>query len=142
MKKDAALYAERMKDDAQRFASLRKPVEAILHVDNAQTKAISNKLVGVFFEDISSAADGGIYAQLLENGDFEYTSADHKGWTAQTAWTSDKPMVIATDRPLSKNNPHYAILDQATLVNQGWDKTIYDRGGLYEFSGNLWPKEN
>ena len=134
LKKDAALYAERMKDDAQRFASLRKPVEATLHVDNAQTKAISNKLVGVFFEDISRAADGGIYAQLLENGDFEYTSADHKGWTAQTAWTSDKPMVITTDQPLSKNNPHYAILDQATLVNQGWDKTIYDRGGLYEFS--------
>ena len=134
LKKDAALYAERMKDDAQRFASLRKPVEAILHVDNAQTKAISNKLVGVFFEDISRAADGGLYAQLLENGDFEYTSADHKGWTAQTAWTSDKPMVIATDQPLSKNNPHYAILDQATLVNQGWDKTIYDRGGLYDFS--------
>ena len=134
LKKDAVLYAERMKDDAQRFASLRKPVEATLHVDNAQTKAISNKLVGVFFEDISRAADGGLYAQLLENGDFEYTSADHKGWTAQTAWTSDKPMVIATDQPLSKNNSHYAILDQATLVNQGWDKTIYDRGGLYDFS--------
>lgn len=134
LKKDSALYGESMKDDAQRFASLRKPVEATLHVDNAQTKAISNKLVGIFFEDISRAADGGIYAQLLENGDFEYTSADHKGWTAQTAWTSDKPMVIATDQPLSKNNPHYAILDQATLVNQGWDKTIYDRGGLYDFS--------
>lgn len=134
LKKDSALYGESMKDDAQRFASLRKPVEATLHVDNAQTKAISNKLVGVFFEDISRAADGGLYAELLENGDFEYTSADYKAWTAQTAWTSDKPMTIATDQPLSKSNSHYAILDQATLVNQGWDKTIYDRGGLYDFS--------
>ena len=134
LKKDSALYGESMKDDAQRFASLRKPVEATLHVDNAQTKAISNKLVGIFFEDISRAADGGLYAELLENGDFEYTSADHKAWTAQTAWTSDKPMTIATDDPLSKNNAHYAILDQATLMNHGWDKTIYDRGGLYDFS--------
>ena len=35
-------------------------------------KAISDHLIGIFFEDISSSADGGLYAELLQNGSFEY----------------------------------------------------------------------
>ena len=31
-------------------------------------KQISNELIGIFFEDISSSADGGLYAELLQNG--------------------------------------------------------------------------
>ena len=34
-------------------------------------KAISNELIGIFFEDISSSADGGLYAELVQNGSFE-----------------------------------------------------------------------
>ena len=33
-------------------------------------KAISDELIGIFFEDISSAADGGLYADLVQNGSF------------------------------------------------------------------------
>ena len=33
-------------------------------------KAISDELIGIFFEDISSSADGGLYAELLQNGSF------------------------------------------------------------------------
>ena len=28
-------------------------------------KAISDELIGIFFEDISSSADGGLYAELI-----------------------------------------------------------------------------
>ena len=31
-------------------------------------KKISNELIGIFFEDISSSADGGICAELVQNG--------------------------------------------------------------------------
>ena len=31
-------------------------------------KAISDHLIGIFFEDISNAADGGLYAELVQNG--------------------------------------------------------------------------
>ena len=31
-------------------------------------KAISDELIGIFFEDISSAADGGLYAELAPHG--------------------------------------------------------------------------
>ena len=42
-----------------------------------QGKAISPDLFGIFFEDINYAADGGLYAELVQNRSFEYTAADH-----------------------------------------------------------------
>lgn len=130
---DARLSAERMKDDPQRFASLPATLEATLTVDPAKKKGISDHLVGAFFEDISYAADGGLYAELVQNRDFEYSAADRQGWTPATAWTAGHPVRIATDSPLSKNNPHYAVMERDTLYNSGWDG-ITDRGGLYDFS--------
>lgn len=49
-------------------------------------KAISDELIGIFFEDISSAADGGLYAELIQNGSFEFNLAERDGWGAGTAW--------------------------------------------------------
>lgn len=60
-------------------------ITANLSIDGSHTKRISDKLIGIFFEDISRAADGGLYAELLQNGDFEYTQADKRGWNATTA---------------------------------------------------------
>ena len=50
-------------------------------------KAISDELIGIFFEDISSSADGGLYAELVQNGSFEYSPSDRDGWGAGTSWT-------------------------------------------------------
>ena len=49
-------------------------------------KQISDELVGIFFEDISSAADGGLYAELLQNGSFEFNLAERDGWGPGTVW--------------------------------------------------------
>ena len=46
----------------------------------AAGKAISRELVGIFFEDISYSADGGLYAELIQNRSFEYSSADYLGF--------------------------------------------------------------
>ena len=40
---------------------------------------ISNMLMGVFFEDLNYAADGGLYAELVQNRDFEYALSDKEG---------------------------------------------------------------
>lgn len=45
-------------------------------------KKISNELIGIFFEDISSAADGGLCAERLQNGAFEYSPIEKDGWGA------------------------------------------------------------
>ena len=40
-------------------------------------KVISDELIGIFFEDINNCADGGLYAELVQNGSFEFSPIDH-----------------------------------------------------------------
>lgn len=132
---DNKLSAESMRDDARRFAAIGGIVNTTLSVDVTNTKTISDKLVGVFFEDISYAADGGLYAELVQNRDFEYSPEDHKGWNSETAWTSNKPFTIMTDDPLSRNNPHYAVIAKTdTLYNNGFDGITASPLEQFDFS--------
>ena len=79
-------------------------------------KAISDELIGIFFEDISSSADGGLYAELVQNGSFEYSPAERDGWGPGTAWKQVRPghslgtMFVRMDNPLNANNPTYMRL--------------------------------
>ena len=54
-------------------------------------KPISDELIGIFFVDISSSADGGLYAELLQNGSFEFSPAERDGWGPATAWKTIRP---------------------------------------------------
>jgi len=125
---------ERMHDDAKNPVLPKEPVCATLDVDPSRQKTISDKLIGIFFEDISYAADGGLYAELIQNRDFEYSPRDHRGWTATTAWHSARPIQIENGHPLSANNPHYAIVTTDTLWNEGWDGIAVEKGKRYDFS--------
>lgn len=128
--------AETLANDGELMKMLGgKAVSASLKIDGKRQKDISDMLVGVFFEDISYAADGGLYAELVQNRDFEYGPRDHKGWTPATAWrSSGGEIVIKSDVPLSKNNPHYAVLRVDTLYNTGWDGIRVTKGARYDFS--------
>ncbi len=128
------LANERMHDDGNRFSSMKSAISAKLTVDMSLQKPISDKLIGIFFEDISYAADGGLYAEMVQNRDFEYTPRDHGGWNATTAWHSPKPICIAEEAPLSANNPHYAIVTTDSLWNEGWDGIAVEKGKKYDFS--------
>ena len=131
---DNRLSQERMHDDRKNLSWLKTPVEATMDVDLTKEKTISDKLIGIFFEDISYAADGGLYAELIQNRDFEYSSKDHQGWTATTAWQSSRPIQISTEQPLSANNPHHALVTADTLWNEGWDGIAVQKGVRYIFS--------
>ena len=134
LRRDSEKSAERMGDDGERFKGLTD-AHATLTVKSSQKKAISDKLIGVFFEDISYAADGGLYAELIQNRDFEYNNKDRREWNATTAWHSSHPIQIATDTPLSENNPHYALMVNDTICNEGWDGIIDSApGNDYKFS--------
>lgn len=138
------LWSETTKDDSVRFKSL-KNLDAKITVDNSKSKKISDKLIGVFFEDINYAADGGLYAELDQNRDFEYRLSDKKGrdksWTATKAWHLNgdgATFSIDTISPIHPNNPHYAVLKiekvGAGLVNEGWDGIPLKEGDKYNFS--------
>lgn len=118
-----------------------KGINATLKVNMNDMKDISPDLMGIFFEDISYAADGGLYAELIQNRDFEYTADDHRGWDAKTAWKLEgegTTWTIETQAPIHKNNAHYAVLKTtapgAKLTNEGWDGIPLQKGKKYDFS--------
>ena len=135
---------ESMNDDHSRFSKL-STVKASLSIDPTGNKTISDKLIGIFFEDISWAADGGLYAELVQNRDFEYNNMDNGRWNSQTAWSLEgqgTSWSIETDAPIHANNPHYTLLDVntkgASLVNHGYDGINVRQGEKYILS--LWTK--
>ena len=79
-------------------------------------KAISDELIGIFFEDINNCADGGLYAELIQNGSFEFSPAEKDGWGAGTAWKQVRPghslgtMDVCKDTGIHPNNPTYMKL--------------------------------
>lgn len=65
---------------------LRLPVSA-QHTSNfAQVKPISKDLFDIFSKDLSYAANGGLYAELVQNCPFEYSPSDNKAWNPLTSW--------------------------------------------------------
>ena len=133
-----AKWGETFADDSKRYAQLIADgkAEATLTINVFGEKKISEKLIGIFFEDISYAADGGLYAEMVQNRDFEYTPADHSGWNAFTAWqlASGKKADIVTSAPLSNQNPHALRIAADTLYNEGWDGMLIKAGEKYDFS--------
>lgn len=138
-----SLYDERPVQDGERFAGL-KPVKATFTVQPQQAKAISSLLMGVFFEDINYSADGGLYAELVQNRDFEYTPSDREGdryWNSTHSWQlkgEKTEFRIDTVNPIHVNNPHYAVLKigqpGAALTNTGFDGIALNAGEKYDFS--------
>lgn len=136
------LYDERAEEDSVRFAGL-KPLKATIQVNASQGKSISDHLIGIFFEDINYAADGGLYAELVQNRDFEYSPKDgsRQAWDGGYAWSvtdGQGDMEIATQHPVHENNPHYAILNVwqvgTALQNDGYDGIALKKGEKYDFS--------
>ncbi|HVU58691.1 MAG TPA: alpha-L-arabinofuranosidase C-terminal domain-containing protein [Puia sp.] len=110
-------------------------------------RAISPDLFGIFFEDISYAADGGLYGELVQNRSFEYGPADRKGWDPLTAWEYRTEgfgygnLTVETGEPLHAGNTHYVVLtiedpgqEGIGLINGGYDGIALKAGGVYNFS--------
>lgn len=136
----AQLHDERTEQDAQRFAGLNT-VNMTLTACPDSAKNISDKLIGIFFEDINYGADGGLYAELIQNRDFEYSLNDRQEWNSTYAWTlkgEGTRMAVETAEPLHANNPHYVVLDTktpgASLINSGFDGIVVRKGEKYDFS--------
>ncbi len=117
-------------------------------------KQISDELIGIFFEDISSSADGGLYAELLQNGAFEFNISERDGWGPSTAWRVIRPghslgMIESLQAdPLNENNKNYMRLHVERtrefddydgwkgfgLENNGFDGITVKKDGKYDFS--------
>ena len=81
---------------------------------NDTTIEMSDTLYGLFFEDINYGADGGLYAELLQNRSFEYedilnprTTDHYTGWGFNLTFGATGTAVVGTENPLNENNPTY-----------------------------------
>jgi alpha-L-arabinofuranosidase len=107
-------------------------------------KPISPDLFGIFFEDLNYAADGGLYAELVQNRSFEYSTLDSREWNGLTAWTLVKEQGgegranLRTGSPLNANNPHYVSIfvekGSVGLLNGGFDGMVLRKGETYDLS--------
>lgn len=115
-------------------------------VDANAGKPISPDLVGIFFEDLNYAADGGLYAELVQNRSFEYSATEQPSWGPLTGWEFLKrgggagELWVDSSGPIHPNNPHSALIqitsvgDGVGLSNSGFDGIPVKAGEQYDFS--------
>ena len=122
--------------------------QAFLEVDASQQgKKISHELIGVFFEDINYAADGGLYAELIQNRSFEYYKVNNNvSLEPLTAWSLGKngatnaTMQIEDTNPLNANNTKYLKViiknagNETVIKNTGFKGISVQANRKYKFS--------
>ena len=97
---------------------------------------------------------GGLYAELVQNGSFEFNPSERDGWGPGTAWRQLRPghslgkLEVRMDNPIHPNNPTYMRLNTERvkeyydyagwkgfgLQNDGFDGISVKAGAKYDFS--------
>lgn len=117
-----------------------------LNIGNQKKHAIQSDMIGLFFEDINYAADGGLYAEMVENRSFEFLDAygdkdDYYvkedggyGWSAYPNEEAVSLNVVMASS-LCEENPHYmrvkTSVDNAGLVNKAYDGIYLEKDAEY-----------
>lgn len=119
---------------------------------NEPTIKISPYLYGLFFEDINYGADGGLYAELVQNRSFEYfpvySKYNEKGyllnpmysWTEKYIDGAEGHIYVSRSLPLNENNLNNLELliennkGFVGVSNSGYDGIPLIKGEKYNFS--------
>ena len=117
-----------------------------LNLNGAVKAEINPRMTGLFFEDINYGADGGLYAEMIENRSFEFADAygdrgDYYtvfdggyGWSIYPE-KADAQMQIVSGSPLYAENPHYLRLTShqagAGVTNKAYDGITLREGAEY-----------
>ena len=112
----------------------------VISVDIDGKGAALGDFYGIFFEDINHAADGGLYAQMVQNPSFEFGKMDNSNYDNGTAWTAlnDTDIRYRDRGGLFEKNPWYA--DIATenagggIVNSGFGGMYFEKDKTYKLS--------
>lgn len=95
---------------------------------------IQPTMYGIFFEDINFGADGGLYAEMVENRSFEFPNR-------LMGWNTFGNVSLSDVKPVFDRNPHYVVLESAGhdqkftgLENRGYFGMGLKEGMRYDFS--------
>jgi alpha-L-arabinofuranosidase len=102
--------------------------------------AISPTLYGIFFEDINCSADGGIYAEMVRNRNFE-DSDKPDYWEAVGNGPVNCELAVDSTQPVSTKNPHSLRVaigkpgnGRAGVANNGYWGMGLTKGQTYALS--------
>ncbi len=115
-----------------------------LNVKGRESIGDSRDLFGIFFEDINHSADGGVYAELIQNRAFEFDRVDNSSYHHMTGWElqGDIKAEVLDAEPAFTENPHYCHLQaigNGSLRNGGFHKGIRVMAGQV-FNASVWAK--
>lgn len=112
----------------------------VYHVNTHQLEAkVPSTLWGLFFEDINRAADGGVYAEMVENRSFDFP----KPMTAWTTWPKpvlrDGIFMVINQSAVNVSDPKYLAVnlnakDTVGLLNSGFDEGMAFKKIPYDFT--------
>ncbi len=101
---------------------------------------VNPQMIGLFFEDINYGADGGLYAELLENRSFDFFPTKiNKFNSPLTAWkpVGNCSFASCTEKPVNEVNPQYVHIKAEAgsgIANRAYDGCYLEAGNEYEFS--------
>ncbi|MGA5288975.1 alpha-L-arabinofuranosidase C-terminal domain-containing protein [Streptomyces pseudogriseolus] len=107
----------------------------------ARGPVIDDTMYGVFFEDINRAADGGLYAELVQNRSFEYSTADNGSYTPLTSWSVSGTAEVVNDsgRLNERNRNYLSLAAGSSVTNSGYNTGVrVEKGKRYDFS--VWAR--
>ncbi len=118
-----------------------------LQITNNKGADIREGMMGLFFEDINYGADGGLYAEMIENRSFEFLKTtgvnnaytpEYDGGYGWTKYPKNCPflaMEYHTFHPLTEENPHYlhvrAMRPNCGFTNKAYDGIFLQKGETY-----------
>lgn len=104
-----------------------------IRVNRRMNHVSLDNLYGIFFEDINHAADGGLYAEMVQNRAFAFDKIDNKDYHALTAWElRGVTAEIMTRGSMYEDNPTYArVSGHGSIVNEGFCGIALKEGESY-----------
>ena len=109
-------------------------------VTNKKGVDVNPDMIGLFFEDINYGADGGLYAELLENRSFDFfPTMEFDDISPLAAWSKVGECTFTSENesPMNNINPQYAHSKGAAgegIVNRAYEGIFCEKGKKYDFS--------
>ena len=107
---------------------------ASVHSERQAGRRNQSTMYGIFFEDINFGADGGLYAEMVENRSFEFPNR-------LMGWNAFGNVTVSDVKPAFDRNPHYVTLENAGhdqkftgLENRGFFGMGLKKDMKYDFS--------
>lgn len=136
--KDFRVYTDVLDEDAiSEVMGVKKEISQYsMTIDgNNVTKKLSDSLYGLFFEDINSAADGGLYPEMVKNYSFEnayvtrdgVSNSDFSKYGYKTVGKYDLHWEASGNGSfgvedvfgMNENNTHYAVVKGNVILKNG-----------------------